>query len=109
MKPDSYAFIAKLAQEYGLKAAAEVADFESANAAAVTEFIRQEKIDCDFVVTRAIDVQLSEGQHRRLREGYENLVEAGVQSTRATFCAPEQYAERVGLCCIGVSCLLTLR
>ncbi|KAI8677703.1 FAD dependent oxidoreductase [Fusarium keratoplasticum] len=95
LKPDSYAFIAKLAQEYGLKAAAEVADFESANAAAVTEFIRQEKIDCDFVVTRAIDVQLSEGQHRRLREGYENLVEAGVQSTRATFCAPEQYAERL--------------
>ncbi|UPK90513.1 hypothetical protein LCI18_001448 [Fusarium solani-melongenae] len=95
LKPDSYAFIAKLAQEYGLKAAAEVADFESANVAAMTELIRQEKIDCDFVVTRAVDVQLSEGQHRRLREGYENLVEAGVQSTRATFCAPEQHAERL--------------
>ncbi|RSL61202.1 hypothetical protein CEP53_005187 [Fusarium sp. AF-6] len=77
LKPDSYAFIAKLAQKYSLKAAAEVADFESANVVAMAEFIRQEKIDCDFVITRAIDVRFDEGQQRRLKEGYENLLVAG--------------------------------
>lgn len=95
LKPDSYAGIATLAQRHGVKAAAEVADFESANLAAVTEFIRQEKIDCDFIVTRAVDVQFSEKHQSRLREGYESLVEAGVESTKTTFCAPDHYAEQV--------------
>ncbi|CAH0021044.1 unnamed protein product [Clonostachys rhizophaga] len=95
LKPDSYASISRLTQEYGLKAAAEVADFESANVAAVADFIRQEKIDCDFVITRAIDVQFSEEQQRRLKEGYEGLVAAGVESTKATFCAPEKHAEQL--------------
>ncbi|KUL81687.1 hypothetical protein ZTR_10441 [Talaromyces verruculosus] len=95
LKPDSYAGIATLAQRHGVEAAAEVADFESANLAAVTEFIRQEKIDCDFVVTRAVDVQFDEKHQSRLREGYESLVEAGVESTKATFCAPDHYAEQL--------------
>ncbi|RSM06222.1 hypothetical protein CEP52_005857 [Fusarium oligoseptatum] len=67
LKSGSYAFIAKLAQK-------------SANVAAVADFIRQEKIDCDF---------------RRLKEGYENLVAVGIESTKATFCAPEQHAEQL--------------
>ncbi|RTE84114.1 hypothetical protein BHE90_001275 [Fusarium euwallaceae] len=80
LKSGSYAFIAKLAQKYGLKAAAEVVDFGSANVAAVADFIRQEKIDRDF---------------RRLKEGYENLVAVGIESTKATFYAPEQHAEQL--------------
>lgn len=84
-----------MARRYGVKAAAEVADFETANLEAVAEFVREEKVDCDFVVTRAVDVQFNEEQHKKLKQGYENLSAANVKSTKGTFHAPERYAEQV--------------
>jgi hypothetical protein len=38
-----------------MEAAAEVAEFERAHVDAITELVRTEKIDCDFVLTKAID------------------------------------------------------
>ncbi|KAH7159430.1 hypothetical protein B0J13DRAFT_592120 [Dactylonectria estremocensis] len=79
LKPDSYYSIARLAKEYGLEAAAEVANFEAANfeaanVDAVADFIRDQDIDCDFVLTRAID---------------------GVEATKKTYCSPPEFAERL--------------
>ncbi|KAH7240373.1 FAD dependent oxidoreductase [Fusarium redolens] len=85
LKPDSYNAIAAYASEYGIEAAAEVASFESANVKAVTEYIRQNKVDCDFVLTRAVDVQLSTGHQRRIKEGYDKLIAAGLEPTKDTF------------------------
>lgn len=62
---------------------------------AVADFIREEKIDCDFVITRAMDIHFSENQHKGMKERYEKLVGAGVESTRNTFCPPEEFAEQV--------------
>ncbi|KAF7557278.1 hypothetical protein G7Z17_g819 [Cylindrodendrum hubeiense] len=93
--PDSYYSISRLANEYGVEAAAEVANFESANVEAVSEFIREEKVDCDFVVTRAIDVQFSEEHQDRVKAGYDRLVAAGVEATKKTYCAPAEHAETI--------------
>ncbi|KAL2209864.1 FAD dependent oxidoreductase [Sarocladium strictum] len=95
LKPDSYALISTLADKYGVDAAAEVAEFEAANVRAVTDFIREEEIDCDFVLTRAVDVQLNDELQGVLERRYHGLIAAGVEATRSTFCAPRKDAEQL--------------
>lgn len=97
LKPDSYNAISRLASEYGVEAAAEVANFEYANVEAVARFIRDEKVDCDFVLTRAIDVQFSDRHQDKLEAGYKSLLENGIEATERTYCAPREYAEKVNL------------
>lgn len=105
-KPDSYNTIASYASEYGIEAAAEVAAFETANIKAVTEYVQRNKIDCDFVLTRAIDVQFSPDHQRRIKNGYDKLVAEGVEATKETFSVPEEGAEMVSINKY-VSCLMT--
>ncbi|KAJ3529638.1 hypothetical protein NM208_g9668 [Fusarium decemcellulare] len=95
LKPDSYYAISRLANEYGIEAAVEVANFESANVEAVTNFIRDENIDCDFVLTRAVDVQFSAEQQDRIEAGYKSLLAKGVEATKHTYCAPRKFAEKL--------------
>lgn len=95
LKPDSYNAISAYASEYGIQAAAEVASFEAANVKAVTEYVQQNKVDCDFVLTRAVDVQLSTGHQRRIREGYDKLIAAGIEPTKNTFSVEGKDAEMV--------------
>jgi hypothetical protein len=97
LKPDSYNAIAAYASEYGIEAAAEVASFESANVKAVTEYIRQNKVNCDFVLTRAVDVQLSTGHQRRIKEGYDKLIAAGLEPTKDTFSIEGKDTEMVSV------------
>jgi hypothetical protein len=84
-----------LAKKYGVQAAAELAEFENANIRAVTEYVTKEKVDCDFVLTRAIDVQLTEDSHRSVEQAHKLACSAGVKSTKETFVVPEQHAEKV--------------
>ncbi|KAK2674315.1 hypothetical protein RAB80_009299 [Fusarium oxysporum f. sp. vasinfectum] len=93
LKPDSYNAISGYAFEYGIEAAAEVASFEAANVKAVTEYIQQNKVDCDFVLTRAVDVQLSTGHQLRIKEGYDKLIAAGLEPTKDTFSVEGNDAE----------------
>lgn len=95
MKPDPYNGIAKLAAEYGDAAAAEVADFEASHVDALKALIEKEDIECDFVVTRAIDVQLDTEHCQRLKSGYDRLLGAGVAATKNAFFIPEETAEGV--------------
>ena len=95
LKPDSYNAVASYASEYGVKAAAEVAAFEAANVKAVTEYIQENKVDCDFVLTRAIDVQLTSDNQRRIKAGFDKLIAAGVEPTKETFSLEDKDAEMV--------------
>ncbi|KAF5536997.1 gamma-glutamylputrescine oxidoreductase [Fusarium mexicanum] len=93
LKPDSYNAISAYASEYGIEAAAEVASFEAANVKAVTDYIQQNKVDCDFVLTTAVDVQLSTGHQRRIKEGYDKLIAVGLETTKDTLSVEEKDAE----------------
>lgn len=95
VKPDGYHAIARYAEIYGLQAATEVADFERANVEAVTKYVTEEKVDCDFVLTRAIDVQLSDSLSDRIKREYKSLVDAGLTTAKETFAIPDKHAERV--------------
>jgi hypothetical protein len=43
--------------------------------------VRTEKIDCDFVLTKAIDVQLLPDECRTAKANFDGLAAAGVKST----------------------------
>lgn len=97
LKPDLYNGIASLAAEYGYEAAAEVAAFEASHIEELRTFVEKEKIDCDLVITRAIDVQLSNEHSIRLKDGYDKLLHAGVVPTSDVSYIPEKDAEAVSL------------
>lgn len=84
-----------LASKHGIDAATEVADFELDNVRAVEEYVRNSGADCDFFLTRAVDVQLSESHNTSLKAGYDRLIDASVESTKSVFYLHGKDAEMV--------------
>ncbi|KAJ5363464.1 uncharacterized protein N7496_009177 [Penicillium cataractarum] len=82
MKPDIYNFVATIEAEHGVEAAAEVAAFEANHVHAIKDFVDKEKIDCDYTVTKAIDVQLSSDHFQKLKNGHVRLVSNGSEPTK---------------------------
>ncbi len=78
LKPDAFIKAAAALDEYGKEAAEEVARFETRHIAAIGDLVRKEGIDCDFVVTRAIDVCLYDKAHHELKAKLDKLRDAGV-------------------------------
>lgn len=78
LKPDPYNRPASLALTHGVEVAAEVAAFEAATLQAVKQAVEEEQIDCDFVLTRAVDVLMTDAIHDRMRAGFDRLRRAGV-------------------------------
>ncbi|CAG7947350.1 unnamed protein product [Penicillium nalgiovense] len=94
IKPDVYNGIAGLAADHGVEAAAEVAAFEAKHVTFLKEFIEKESIDCDYSVTRAIDVQLSRDHSATLKEAYEGLIDKGCEATKKAKYIPRDEAEQ---------------
>ncbi|KAJ5113135.1 hypothetical protein N7456_001669 [Penicillium angulare] len=90
MKPDIYNFIATLAEDYGVDAAAEVAAFEAKHVHVMKDFVEAEKINCDYTVTKAVDVQLTESHFKKLKDGYHRLVAGGSKATDAQIIESEE-------------------
>jgi hypothetical protein len=101
VKPDLYNRPDSIAAEYGLEAAAEAAAFEAEHVNAIKDLVEKEKIDCDFVVTRAADVQLREPIRDKLKAGYDRLVKSGVAATKDVFFTSGDTAEAVCLYYFG--------
>lgn len=78
IKPDVYYNILKYTEKYGATNAAAFARFEAANVLAVKELVEREKIDCDFVLTRGLDVYLDEAHARSTYTTYQELQRIGV-------------------------------
>jgi hypothetical protein len=80
-----------LAHEHGVKAAAEVAAFEAKHVSHLKDFVEKQRIDCDYYVTKAIDVQLSHDHSVRLKDGYQKLIDNGCEPTsKATYIDKEE-------------------
>ena len=73
IKPDTYYNIAELSKLYGPEAAAAVARYEASQVKAVKQLIEDEKIDCDFHLTRAVDVFLDPKIARDTEKDFEQL------------------------------------
>lgn len=95
LKPDPYNFISEIAAEYGPEAAEEVAKFERAHVDAIRELVQTEKIDCDFVLTKAADVQLNPKECRNIKASFDQLPALGVDSARRVDFYGQKDAEEV--------------
>lgn len=82
IKPDMYYNILKYSHQYTPSQAASFARFEAQNVLAVKHLVEEEGIDCDFVLTRAVDVYLDEEHSRATLENFGKLKELGKADLR---------------------------
>lgn len=97
MKPDIYNGIAGLAADHGVEAAAEVAAFEAKHVTYLKQFIDNANIQCDYVVTKAVDVQLSQEHSEKLKDGYDRLIQGGCEPTANATYIDTPNAEKVAI------------
>ncbi|KAH3663964.1 hypothetical protein OGAPHI_004678 [Ogataea philodendri] len=74
LKPSLYYSHKSWKHRYGEKGAAEIVNFEHAHLKAVKEIIEQEKIDCDFVLTRSCDVHLTKTAEQDCIDNYYDMM-----------------------------------
>jgi hypothetical protein len=77
VKPDTYYNILKYTQKYGAKEAAAFSKFEASHVYEVKNLVEKEQIDCDFVLTRSLDVYLNEEHAKATKESYDELKRIG--------------------------------
>ncbi|CAL5871853.1 uncharacterized protein PFLUO_LOCUS6107 [Penicillium psychrofluorescens] len=77
LRPDVYETVALCLERHGIEAAIELARFEVSHIPAVKAAIAKEKIDCDFNLTRCMNVYLNEEHAERARQAYEVLRDQG--------------------------------
>lgn len=77
----------------GNEMATTIAAFESSQVYAIKDLVEKEKIDCDFVLTRAVDAFLDQSHADKAAAEFEALVEGGEPSIRDVFCKTGKEAE----------------
>ena len=73
VRPDLYGHIPDYIEKYGLDAAVELAEFEIAHVWAIKELIEKENIDCDFTLTRSMDVFCNPDAAANAKESYDKM------------------------------------
>lgn len=86
----------KYTEKYGAEAAAEFARFEAANVLAVKDLVERERINCDFYLTRALDVYLDSSHAEEVEKSYRMLLDLGAASLDDVQFVANADAERVG-------------
>ncbi|KAK7546296.1 FAD dependent oxidoreductase superfamily [Phyllosticta paracitricarpa] len=95
LKPDVYFQVPKYTALFGAEAANEVAAFESSQVYAVKELVEKEQIDCEFTLTRAVDVCLDADHAAKCKAEFMELRRRKVPSVRDVFFAEGKTAEDV--------------
>ncbi|RDW77707.1 FAD dependent oxidoreductase superfamily-like protein [Coleophoma cylindrospora] len=75
MRPDLYGHIPTYVERGGVQAGAEIAEFEIAHVKAIKRIVEAEKIDCDFTLSRTIDVWCNEESAKKAKAVYDQMLE----------------------------------
>jgi hypothetical protein len=97
VKPDMYFNVSKYTSMFGAAAAAELAAFEASNVYAVKKLVETEGLDCDFQLTRSLDVYLDKRHAEETEAAWRKLKSDGVADMSDVAFIPENDAERVSL------------
>ena len=73
LRPDLYGHVPTYIDRAGAEAGAEIAKFEIAHVQAIKKVVEEEKIDCDFSLTRSYDVWCNEEAAVKAKEMYETM------------------------------------
>ena len=74
LRPDLYGHIPKYIARAGVRAGAEIAEFEIDNMWAIKKVIEDEQIDCDFTMARCVDAWCQEKPAKEAKAKYDQLV-----------------------------------
>lgn len=74
LRPDLYGHIPTYIDRTSAEAGLEIAEFEIAHVNAIKKVIEKEKIDCDFTLTRTIDVWCDEESAKQAKQVYDQMV-----------------------------------
>jgi glycine/D-amino acid oxidase-like deaminating enzyme len=78
-RPDLYGHIPTYMDRAGVRAGAEIAEFEIKNLRAIKKIIAEEQIDCDFTLTRSIDVWCNEDSAKKAEAVYRRMVSENLE------------------------------
>lgn len=95
IRPDIYGLIPTYIERHGLDAGVEVAEFEMGHIKALKEVIAKESIDCDFNITRNMNVYLNETDCEKAKHAYDTLAARGLSIVDDLHYTPAKHAERV--------------
>jgi hypothetical protein len=76
-RPDFYGHIPTYVDRAGARAGTEIAEFEIHNLRDLKKTIEQEKIDCDFTLTRSIDVWCNAEAAEKAKSVFDRMVSEG--------------------------------
>ena len=85
LRPDLYGHIPTYVDRYGVKLAAEIAEFEIANMWAIKETIEKEQIDCDLVLQRSVDVWCNEDAANQARKTVQKMRDCDLDYMKDVF------------------------
>ncbi|KAJ5373478.1 FAD dependent oxidoreductase superfamily [Penicillium concentricum] len=85
LRPDMYTPMTRAIDRGGTERALEVIEFEIAHIQAIKSLVEKEKIDCDFTLTRSIDVWSNEEAARKAKKLYDTLVSRDLEYMKDVF------------------------
>ncbi|KAH6663952.1 FAD dependent oxidoreductase-domain-containing protein [Plectosphaerella plurivora] len=95
VKPDLYFNVDKYIKMFGVDKAAKLVAFEAAHPHAVKKLVESEGIDCDFQLTRAVDVHLDPEHAQQTEAAYRELLKGGMVDLTDVAFIPKKDAERI--------------
>lgn len=81
--------------KYGIPMAVEISKFEISHLQAIKDVIEKEEIDCEFTLTRSMDVFLEEEPALKCKMAYDLMRLCGLTSVNEVQFTPAKYAEGV--------------
>ncbi|GES58013.1 FAD dependent oxidoreductase [Aspergillus terreus] len=81
LRPDVYNQIPMYIERHGVDAGREIAEFELSHLQAIKKLLVEEGIDCDYNITRNMNVYLNDEDAEKGRKTYEALVALGLSFT----------------------------
>jgi Glycine/D-amino acid oxidases (deaminating) len=85
LRPDMYTPMTRLIDRAGVERALEVTEFEIAHVHAIKTLVEKEKIDCDFSLTRSIDVWTNGETAQKATDMYDTLVSRNLEYMKDVF------------------------
>lgn len=79
LRPDLYGHIPTYIERFGVETAAELAEFEISHVKAIKDIVAKEKIDCDFTLTRTVDVWANQAAADKAKAVYDTMVAYGMK------------------------------
>ncbi|CZR67121.1 related to oxidoreductase [Phialocephala subalpina] len=95
LRPDMYGHIPTYMERAGVEAGLEIAQFEVAHLDAIKKVIEKEKIDCDFTLTRTVDVWINEAAAKRATETYNLMASRNLEYMDDVFFSRSEDAENI--------------